>query len=276
MASLSQDQADLCETFRALHVPGRPFVLANAHDIGSAKMLTGLGAQAIGTTSAGYAFTLGQPDGARVSRDEMLDHCEDMAKAVAVPVSADLENGYADDPDGVADCVALAVEVGLAGCSIEDSTFDRRAPAYDLEVAVARIEAAVGAAEAAGFPFTLCARADGVMTGAYDLEEAIRRIQAFEEVGAHCVYVPMPGSMADQARVCASVGVPVNALAVGPLAQHPLAAFAKAGAARISVGSAIARVTHRMVHDVGKAVLGGDFSGLKLGMLGAKVDAFLR
>ena len=270
------DQADLCEAFRELHVPGRPFVLANAHDIGSAKMLAGLGAPALATTSAGYAFVLGHPDGAKVSRDEMLDHCEDMVRAVNIPVSADLENGYADDPDGVAETVELAIGTGLAGCSIEDSTFDRAKPAYDFDIAVARVAAAVEAAEAVPFPFTLCARADGVMIGAYDLEEGIRRLQAFEEVGAHCLYLPLPGSMADQATVCASVSAPVNALAAGPLAKHGLADFAKAGAARISVGSGIARVTHRMVHDVGKAVIGGDFSGLALGMAGRKVDAFLK
>ena len=273
------DQADLCEAFRELHVAGRPFVMPNAHDVGSAKMLARLGAKAVATTSAGFAFTMGLPDGAKVTRDQMLDHCEDLARALAplgVPVSADLEHGYADDPDGVAETVELAIEVGLAGCSIEDSTFAKARPAYDFDVAVARIEAAMAAAEAAPFPFTLTARADGVMTGAYDLEEAIRRIQAFEEVGAHCLYVPMPGSMSAQAKVCAAVSAPVNALAIGPLAKHGLADFAKAGVARISIGSGLARVTHRMIHDVGGAVLGGDFSGLALGMAGKKVDAMLK
>ena len=273
------DQADLAEAFRELHTPGRPFVMPNAHDVGSALMLARLGASAVATTSAGFAFTLGLPDGARVTRDQMLDHCEDLVRALTprgVPVSADLEHGYADDPDGVRETVELAIEVGLAGCSIEDSTFDRAKPAYDFDIAVARVEAAVAAAEEATFPFTLTARADGVMTGAYDLDEGIRRLQAFEEVGAHCLYLPAPGNMAAQSRVCASVSAPVNALATGKLAEHRIADFAKAGVARISVGSGLARVTHRMIHDVGGAVLGGDFSGLKLGMAGDKVDALLK
>ena len=160
------DQPDRGEAFRDLHVRGRPFVLPNAYDVGSARMLAGLGAQAVATTSAGFAFTLGRRDGARVTRDQMLDHAEDMVRAVAVPVSADLENGYADDPDGVAETVELAAEVGLVGCTIEDLTYDTRKPAYDFDIALARIEAAVEAAEALPFPFTLTARADGVMAGA--------------------------------------------------------------------------------------------------------------
>ena len=272
----NDDQPDLAEAFRDLHRPGRPFVLPNAYDVGSAKMLAGLGAQAIATTSAGFAFTLGRRDGARVTRDQMLDHAEDLVRAVDLPVSADLENGYADDPDGVAETIELAAEVGLVGCTIEDMTFDRARPAYDFDIAVARIAAAVEAAEALPFPFTLTARADGVMTGAYDLNEGIRRLQAFEEAGAHCLYLPHPaGAMGDIATVCAAVGRPVNVLAAGGLVKHRLADYAKAGAARISIGSGLARVTHRMVHDLGKAMLDGDFSGLALGMPGDKVDAYL-
>ena len=272
----NSDQPDLGETFRDLHVRGTPFVLPNAYDVGSARMLAGLGAQAVATTSAGFAFTLGRRDGARVTRDQMLDHCEDMARAVSVPVSADLENGYADDPDGLAETIELAAEVGLVGCTIEDMTFERAKPAYDFDIAVARIAAAVEAANALPFPFTLTARADGVMTGAYDLEEGIRRLQAFEEVGAHCLYLPHPeGSMGDIATVCGAVSGPVNVLAAGGLVKHKLPDYAKAGAARISIGSGLARVTHRMVHDLGRAMLDGDFSGLALGMPGAKVDAYL-
>ena len=270
------DPAEKAKLFRELHVPGKPFVLANAHDVGTAKMLVALGAKAVATTSAGHAFALGRPDGGTVTRDEALDHAEDIVKAVSVPVSGDFENGFADDPGGVAETVELAVEIGLAGCSIEDTTFDAGKPAYDIDIAVARIAAAVEAAEESGSDFVLTARADGVMTGAYDLAEGIARLQAFEDAGAHCVYLPLPKDMNEIATICASVSAPVNALCAGRFAQHSLADFAKAGVARVSVGSALARVTHRMIHDVGGAMIAkGDFSGLKLGMGGDAVDTLL-
>ena len=270
------DQADKAKLFRELHVPGDPLVMPNAHDVGSAKVLAALGAQAIATTSAGFAFTMGKPDGALVSRDEMLDHCEDVTRAVGIPVSADLENGYADDPDGVAETVELASETGLAGCSIEDSTFDKAKPSYDFDIAVERIRAAVEAAENLPFDFTICARADGVMIGSYDTEEAIRRCQAFEEVGAHCVYAPVLPTMDDLARLCASVSVPVNVLCAGKFSKFGRDELARAGAGRISIGSALSRVTHKFIHDIGKAIIdNGDFSALALGMSGDKVDALL-
>ena len=269
-------QAEKAEAFRALHVPGKPFVQPNAYDVGSARMLAALGAEAIATTSAGYAFVLGEKDGAILTRDQMLDHCEDMVRAVDLPVSADLENGYAHDPDGVAECVELAAEVGLVGCTLEDTTMEPGKPSYDFDIAVDRMRAAVEAAEALPFDFTICARADGVMIGSYGMEEAIERVQAFEEVGAHCVYVPMPPSMDALKTLCASVSVPVNALCAGPFVKFSKADFARIGVARISVGSALARVTHKMVHDIGQAMIEkGDFSALALGMSGAKVDALL-
>ncbi len=270
------DQAEKAEAFRELHKPGDPFVLANAHDIGSAKLLAGLGADAIATTSAGFAFTAGVPDFGHVTRDQMLDHCEDLVRAVDVPVSADLENGYADDPDGVAEMVELAAEVGLVGCTLEDVFPGGEKPYYDFDIAVERMRAAVETAEALPFDFIVCARADGVMLGAYDLDEAIRRLQAFEEIGAHCVYCPMPASMEDLTTICASVSAPVNALCAGPYAKYSRADFGKAGAARISIGSALASVTQKMVHDIGKAMIdNGDFSGLALGISDKKVDALL-
>ena len=270
------DQADKAKLFRELHVPGDPLVMPNAHDVGSAKVLAALGAQAIATTSAGFAFTMGKRDGALVSRDEMLDHCEDVTRAVGIPVSADLENGYADDPDGVAETVELASETGLAGCSIEDSTFDKAKPSYDFDIAVERIRAAVEAAENLPFDFTICARADGVMIGSYDTEEAIRRCQAFEEVGAHCVYAPVLPTMDDLARLCASVSVPVNVLCAGKFSKFGRDELARAGVGRISIGSALSRVTHKFIHDIGKAIIdNGDFSALALGMSGDKVDALL-
>ena len=175
---------------RALHRPGDPFILANAWDDGSARLLAALGAEAIGTTSAGFAFTLGLPDGAYITRDQALAHAERLVAATPLPVSADLENGYAEAPDEVAETIRLAGEAGLGGASIED--IDLPGPgAYWFHLAVERVQAAAAAARALRRDFVLVARADGLMTGAYDLDEAVRRIEAFAEVGADCVYAPL-------------------------------------------------------------------------------------
>ncbi|MGI9366191.1 MAG: isocitrate lyase/PEP mutase family protein [Rhizobiaceae bacterium] len=271
------DQEDKATLFRELHVPGDPFIIPNAYDVGSAKMLAGLGAKAIATTSSGFAFTLGRPDMGNVIRDEMLDHCEDIARAVKVPVSADLENGFAHDPDGVAETVELAAQTGLVGCTLEDSTMESSQPSYDFEIAVARIAAAVEAAEALPIDFTICARADGVLLGSYGVEEAIRRLQAFEEIGAHCVYCPMPPGMDDLAKICASVSTPVNALCAGGFTKYSRDDFAKIGVARISIGGALARVTHSIVSEIGTAMLGfGDFSGLSNTISASEVDKLMK
>jgi len=261
--------------FRALHVPGAPFVLANAWDAGSARVLAGLGAQAIGTSSAAHAFTLGLPDGARTTRDEALQHATDLVAATALPVSADLENGYGDDPDTVAETVRLAAGAGVAGLSIEDIVLPAD-DAYGFEQAVERIRAAVAAARALPRDLVLFARADGVMTGAYDIEEGLRRVQAFEAAGADGVYLPMPATMADVARVCASVSIPVNALAAGRFSTTSLQDYAAAGVARVSMGAALARVAHRAIVDAARAVLDeGDFTGLGDAAPGDAIDALL-
>ena len=271
------DQEDKATLFREMHVPGDPFILPNAYDLGSAKMLAALGAKAIATTSSGFAFTLGRPDMGNVTRDEMLDHCEDVVRAVGVPVSADLENGFAHDPDGVAETVGLAAEVGLVGCTLEDSTMDAGQPSYDFDIAVARMAAAVEAAEALPIDFTICARADGLLVGSYGVDEAIRRLQAYEEIGAHCVYCPMPPTFDDIAKICSSVSVPVNVLCAGNFTKYSRDDFARAGAARISIGGALARVTHGVVADIGTSILGmGDFSGLAKAMPSAEVDRMLK
>lgn len=271
------DQDDKCQLFRELHVPGDPFIIPNAYDVGSAKMLAALGAKAIATTSSGFAFTVGVPDMGNVDRDTMLDHCEDLVRAVGVPVSADLENGYAHDPDGVAETVNLAAEVGLVGCTLEDSTMDPKQPSYDFEIAVARMAAAVEAADALPIDFTICARADGFLVGSYGVDEAIRRLQAFESVGAHVVYCPLPPTIEDLAKICASVNVPVNVLCAGQFTKYTLADFAKIGAARVSIGGSLARVTHGIIAEIGTAMLSsGDFSGLGRAMPGGEVDKMLK
>lgn len=262
--------------FKDMHKKNEPFILPNAHDIGSAKMLVALGAKAVATTSAGFAFTQGKKDGAKLSRDEMLDHCEQMARAVAVPVSADLENGYGDDPDSVGECISLAIDCGLAGACIEDSSFDKNKPSYDFDIAIERIKVACQVVKEKNHNFVLCARADGVMIGSYDVGEAIARCQAYEEVGADVLYAPLL-PFNDLQTLCQNVTRPVNALCTGELVKYKKTDFAKIGVARISIGSSLARVTHKFIHDIGSAIINnGDFSALALGISGGKVDNLLQ
>jgi len=252
---------DIGTTFRDLHRPGDPFVLVNAWDIGSARMIEALGAEAIATTSAGHAFTQGRIDGGTLTRDEALAHAQDLASAVSIPVSGDFENGFGAAPDHVAETIRLAQEVGLAGCSIEDTALPAFAP-YAFGLAVERIQAAAAQARALPRDFVLVARADGLMLGQYDLAEAIRRVQAFAAAGADCVYVPgLPGPAAAQ-DVITSVSCPVNILASGSFSTLTQANYAKMGAARLSVGGALARVAYGAAIAATRGMMAGDFTGL--------------
>jgi len=263
------------EKFRALHVRGKPFLLANVWDRGSALMLQSMGAKALATSSAAHAFTMGRADGGTLTRDEALAHAQDICSVASVPVQGDFENGFGDTPDDCATTVRMAAEVGLAGICIEDIILPSD-DAYDFALAVERIKAASSAARALPQDFVLTARADGIMTGVYDTAEAIRRLQAFEVAGADCLYAPIPPSMDDLAKICASVTAPVNVLASGPFAKYTRAEFAAAGAARISIGAALARVTHRAIYDGALLMLqDGDFSALTGAMAGAQVDEML-
>jgi len=256
------------EAFHDLHQAGC-FVIPNPWDAGSARMMAALGARALATTSAGFAFTLGRPDMGGVTRDEALAHAEAIVAATPLPVSGDFENGFADAPDDVAETVRLSGEAGLSGCSIEDTMMVAGNPAYEFDLAVERVRAAASAARALGRPFVFCARADGVMNGVYDTEEAIRRVRAFENAGADLLYVPLPPELADLKRIVASVSKPVNALAAGPYTRYSVADFAAIGVRRISTGSAITRATHRVIADTVSAMLDdGDFTPLANGLKG--------
>ncbi len=262
-------------SFRDLHVKGAPFVLANAWDIGSAKMLAVMGAKAIATSSAAHAFTLGKPDGGKVSRDDALAHAQDLIAAVDVPVSGDFEDGFGESPDTCAETVRLSGEIGLAGICIED-TIEASDKVYDFDLSVERVRAAAAAARALPEDFFFVARADGVMTGAYDIDEAIKRIKAFDDAGADGLYVPIPKSLEDLQRIIDATDKPVNVLAAGPYAKHPLSTYAKMGAARISLGSALARVTHAAILEAGRAILeDGDFSPLRNAASGSEIDKML-
>lgn len=263
-------------TFREMHRPGHPFTLPNAWDAGSAKMLAALGAQAIATSSAAFAFTKGLPDGGLTSRDDNLAHAQDLIAAVKLPISGDFEDGFGPNPEDCAETVRLAGEIGLAGICIED-VVGASDTAYDFDLAVERMKAASAAARALPQDFFFVARADGVMTGAYDLEEALRRIRAFDKAGADGLYVPVPGSLEALKQVVAATPKPVNALAAGAFTQHSLAAFAACGVARVSLGSSLARATHKVIYDASQAMFqAGDFSPLGQSISGDKVDALMR
>ena len=222
------------ERFRALHEGERPLLLANAWDAGSAVLLESLGFEALATTSSGFAATLGRLDGS-VTREEAVAHGATLADAVGVPVSADLENGFADDPEGVAQTVRLATDAGLAGCSIEDYSGRDDDPIYDAGRATARIAAA---AEAADGGIVITARSENFLHGRQDLADTIARLQAFQEAGADVLYAPGLTRIEDIRSVVESVDRPVNVLALPGV--PPVAELAAAGVARVSVGGAFA------------------------------------
>lgn len=272
---LGHSITDIGSIFRSLHVKGDPFILANVWDRGSAMMLQAMGAPALATSSAAHAFTLGRPDGGTVSRDEALAHAQDICAIAKVPVQGDFEDGFGEAPETCAETVRLAAEVGLAGICIEDTNLPSD-DSYDFDLSVERIKAAAAAARGLGHDFVLTARADGLMIGTYDVDTTIARLQAFAAAGADCIYAPLPPSFDCLARICASVDVPVNVLAAGAYAKYTLADYAGVGIARVSLGSALARVTHRAIHDAGRAMLGdGDFTSLLSAMPGDDVDKML-
>lgn len=247
------------ERFRALHEAGC-FALPNAWDAGSARLMAGLGFPAVASTSAGLAFMLGRRDGeAAVSREDALGNARDLMEAVNLPVSADLEDGFGPSPEDVAATVRAAFGVGLCGCTIEDTTADPSAPIHGFDASVARVAAGVRAARGAPHPFVLTARAENFLHGRPDLEDTIRRLVAFAEAGADCLYAPgLPDEDAIAAVVRAVAPRPVNVL-IGPRSGAvPLARLAELGVRRVSVGGAIARAAYGAALDAGRALLAGD------------------
>jgi 2-methylisocitrate lyase-like PEP mutase family enzyme len=229
--------ADLSDRFLALHRPGRPLLLPNPWDAGSARILASLGFEALATTSSGFAATFGRPDGS-VTRDQAIGHAAEIARATPLPVSADLENGYADDPPQVAATVTAAVEAGLAGCSIEDYSGRDEAPIYDSSLAADRVAAAAEAAHAGPRRLVLTARAENHIRGRDDLADTIARLRRYAEAGADVLYAPGLTRASDIRDVVRSVDRPVNVLAL-PDAPS-VAELADLGVARISVGGAFA------------------------------------
>ncbi|GMQ84516.1 MAG: isocitrate lyase/phosphoenolpyruvate mutase family protein [Acidimicrobiia bacterium] len=233
------EQAAKAAHFLELHHRDTPLLLPNPWDPGSAKLFASIGFQALATTSSGHAATLGRLDGG-VTRDEALGHAAIIVTATALPVSADLEKGFADDPAGVAETVRRAVEVGLAGCSIEDFTAREDAPIYDAELAADRVAAAAEAAHAGPVHLTLTARTENYLHGRPDLADTIARLRSFQEMGADVLYAPGLTEVGDIRAVVEAVDLPVNVLALpgAPNVQE----LAAVGVKRISVGSGFSLV----------------------------------
>lgn len=250
------------QTFRALHVPGRPLLMPNPWDAGTAKLLASLGYQALATTSSGHAATLGRLDGS-VQRNEALAHAASIVAAVDVPVSADLENGFGEDPDAVFATVTDAVEVGLAGCSIEDFSGHS---IDDAKLAAERVAAAVNAA-GTGAGLVLTARAENFIRGNPDLADTISRLQAYQEAGADVLYAPGLRRLDDIRSVIASVDRPLNVLAVPGVAA--VAELAELGVARISVGGSFSHVALAALTRAGRELLDhGTYGFLELAAQG--------
>jgi len=234
------DQAGKAAVFQALHARPGAFVIPNPWDAGTARILAALGFEALATTSAGLAFALGQRDG-MAGRDETLANASAIVAGTGLPVSADLENGFGDAPEHAAETIRLAAAAGLVGGSIEDASGDPAQPIYGFEHAAERIAAAAEAARALPFPFMLTARAENFLHGRPDLDDTIRRLQAFERAGADVLYAPGLPDLAAVRAVCAAVSRPVNVLAGNVLAGGSVAALAEAGVKRISLGGLLSR-----------------------------------
>lgn len=261
---MSVSQPEKAKKFRELHrlptrvgdpianaAPGA-FIIPNPWDVGSARILAGLGFEALATTSAGFAFSVGRRDG-MVTRDEMLAHCRAIVAATDLPVAADLENCFGDDPKTVAETIRLAAETGLVGGSVEDASGDESRPIYDFKLAVERVAAAVEAARALPFPFTLTARAENFLHGRADLDDTLRRLRAFADAGAEVLYAPGLPSLDALKAVCSAVAPrPVNALAGIKGLSFSVEQLETIGARRISLGGALSRLAYGALIGAGR------------------------
>ena len=241
--------------FRALHARAGAFVIPNPWDRGTACILASAGFEALATTSAGFAYSHGVPDGG-VTRAQVLAHCREIVGATELPVSADLENGFGDTPEEVAETIRAAAATGLAGGSIEDHTGRPEDPIYDFNLAVDRVAAAVEAVRALPHDFVLTARAENFLHRRRDLDDTIKRLQAFEAAGAEVLYAPGLADMESIRTVCAAVTRPVNVVMGLAGTDFSVAALAEAGVKRISVGSALARLAYGAVLKAGQEMAG--------------------
>jgi len=266
------NQFEKAQRFRAMH-EGPLFVIPNPWDAGTARLLASLGFGALTTTSAGLAYALGRQD-MSVSREEALRNAADIIAAVDLPVAADLENGYGDAPEEAALTITRAAEVGLVGGSIEDATGRSADPIYDFGHAVERVAAAVEAARTLPFPFTFVARAENFLHGRPDLDDTIRRLQAFEKAGADVLFAPGLPSLQAIRTVCASVSKPVNVVLGAKNTPYTLNQLAEAGVRRVSTGSSFARAALTGLRDAALELLGpGTMTYLDRAISSAEVAA---
>jgi len=265
--------ADKRRAFHRLHESGC-FVIPNPWDVGSARYLQGLGFKALATTSSGFAWSHGHRDGG-MSRDRVLDHLTDMVEATDLPINADFENGFAPDAAGVAESVRLAVETGVAGLSIEDSTGDASRPLYELDTAVDRIRAARKAIDKAGGDALLVGRAECFLHGRPDIEHAIQRLKAYANAGADCLYAPGVRTSEHIGAVVAAVAPkPVNLL-MGWAADLTLSEIGALGVRRVSVGGALARSAWGGFMRAAKLIVEqGKFDGFADAASGRELDSF--
>lgn len=272
------DQFEKGARLRALHERAKLFVIPNPWDAGSARLLAAMGFEALATTSAGLAFGLGRADGlGLVTRDDCLANAAEIAGASDLPVSADLENGYGDSPEDAAECIRLAAAEGVVGGSIEDASGRPDAPIYDFGLAVERVAAASEAARALPFPFTFVARAENWLHGVRDLDDTLRRLQAFERAGADVLFAPGLPDLDAIRTVCATVSKPVNVVAgIGGLA-FPLADLEAAGVRRVSTGSTLVRAALTGLRDAAAEIRESrSFGFLEELISGAEVTAVMR
>ncbi|HEY6549779.1 MAG TPA: isocitrate lyase/phosphoenolpyruvate mutase family protein [Solirubrobacterales bacterium] len=263
------DQADRAERFRALHEDEGLLLLPNPWDAGSAKLLASLGFEALATTSSGSAATLGRLDGS-MTAEEAIASAAEIVEATDLPVSADLENGFADDPEGVAETTRLALAAGLAGVSIEDYNGREEAPFYDIDQATERVAAAVEAAHNGPARLVLTARAENHLRGIDDLGDTIARLQAYQEAGADVLYAPGLRSLEDIRQVVSSVDLPVNVLAFPGVPSVP--ELAAAGVRRVSVGGSFAFAALGATVEAAQELLSkGTYGYLKRTELGLRI-----
>jgi len=273
MTSSSAIIAAKRRTFRQLHESGC-FVIPNPWDVGSARFLQSLGFKALATTSSGFAWSSGRPDSS-LSRDAVLAHLRDIVAATELPVNADFESGYAPDPQGVTESVRLAIETGVAGLSIEDATGDAANPLHDIDTAVARLRAARTAIDQAGGDTLLIGRAENFIAGRPDLDDTIKRLQAYAAAGADCLYAPGIRTREQIAAVVAAVAPkPVNLL-VGSASDLTLQDIAALGVRRVSVGGALARSAWGGFMRAARGIAEhGRFDGFRDAASGDELDAF--
>jgi 2-methylisocitrate lyase-like PEP mutase family enzyme len=250
------DQAVKAAQFRALHERPEPLLLPNPWDVGTARLLASLGFEALATTSLGVANLVGRT---RASRQEILDNCRAINEATPLPVNADLENGYADDPADAAKMIELAYTSGAVGASIEDFTADRRAPIYDFGLSVDRVRAAVEVARALPIPFVLTARAENLLYGVNDLDDTIRRLLAFEEAGADVLYAPGLRTLDEMRAVVSSVGKPVNVVMGFADPSITVEQLGEIGVRRVSIGGALSRLALKSFMDGAREMRAGRF-----------------